>query len=98
MNKKIMLVAFVAFALILNTVSLGAYAFDHGKKGKYHFRIEDKLYRKAGLILKNKEELGLSDEQVKEIKALKTGSRTWQPMSPREPVPKSHHPRQRKGR
>lgn len=53
-------------------MALEADAEGHGKgKGCHHKGLEGKFARKAHMILKNKEELGLSDKQVAKIKDLK---------------------------
>ena len=44
---------------------------ERGGKGRCHFGEEGKFYGTAMLILRNKEELGLTDEQVDKIKVLK---------------------------
>ncbi len=47
------------------------YAYDCKKTKGYQKDFDGKVFHKAYFLLKNKEELGLSDEQVKEIKDLK---------------------------
>lgn len=72
MGKRLALITILTSVLILGVTALPAYAGDYGKKGGYHCASKkDKVYRKAGMMLKNRKELGLSDEQVKKIKALK---------------------------
>ena len=71
MSRKSALVAVLASVLIFGVAALPAYA-GHGKKAGYHCGSKkDKVYRKACMLLKNREELGLSDKQVDKIKALK---------------------------
>ena len=76
MKKKLAVVTLVIFALIFNLMVLEVYARECGKmKGHqmkgHSWNLEEKFSHKAGFILKNKEELGLSDKQVKKIKDLK---------------------------
>ncbi len=71
MNKKTLIVSLMAIALVLNVTAFEAWAFGEGKGKKCHKGLEKKFYFKAHMILKNKEELGLSDKQVKKIKDLK---------------------------
>lgn len=76
MRSRILITAFLVFSLVFGVVAFDACA-GHGKdkKGGYHCGGKDKLYRKAHFILKNKAELGLTDKQVKEIKALKIATK-----------------------
>ncbi len=72
MDRKFTLITILACVLILGATALPAYAEGYGKKGGYHCGSKkDKGYSKACMMLKNREELGLSDEQVDKIKALK---------------------------
>ena len=69
MNKKRVLAVFLVLTLVFSAVAIETYAGGmggHGKKG-----LEGKFSSKAHMILKNKEELGLTDEQVATIKDLK---------------------------
>ncbi len=71
MNKKTAIALILTVALILGVTAFEACAFS-GEKTKGHCKgFGEKFFSKAHLILKNKEELGLSDKQVKEIKDLK---------------------------
>jgi len=70
MNKKSIIAVALCTALALNLVAFDAFA-GHGKEKGHHFNLEDKFSKKAYFILKNKEELGLSDKQVEQIKGLK---------------------------
>ena len=63
MNKKTVIVSILALVLMLNVAGSGAKAFGGG--------FEEKFFCKAGMMLKNQEELGLSDEQAGKIKDLK---------------------------
>ncbi len=71
MNKKTAIALILTVALMLGVTAFEACAFS-GEKTKGHCKgFGEKFFSKAHLILKNKEELGLSDKQVKEIKDLK---------------------------
>jgi len=72
MKSRILIIAFLAFSLVFGVVAFNACA-EHGKskKGGYHCSGKDKLSGKAHFLLKKKTELGLTDEQVGKIKALK---------------------------
>lgn len=62
----------VVFALTFGVLTLGVYAYDYGKaKEGCYWNLEEKFSYKAHFILKNTEELGLSDKQVEKIKDLK---------------------------
>ncbi len=76
MKGGIPVIAFVAFSLVFGVVAFNACA-EHGKdkKGGYDRCGKDKTHDKAHFFLKNKEELGLTDEQVKEIKDLKIAAK-----------------------
>ncbi|NQT90729.1 MAG: Spy/CpxP family protein refolding chaperone [Candidatus Omnitrophica bacterium] len=70
MKGRAVAVAFLALVLSLSLM-VPAYA-DHGKDSKGQCKgMGDKISYKAGIMLKNKEELGLSDKQVAQIKDLK---------------------------
>lgn len=71
MRMKVMAVAFLASALILGVTAFEAYACEYCKMESRHQGLEEKFFCKAHLILSNQEELGLSDEQVDNIKELK---------------------------
>jgi len=70
MSKRFIVAVVLCMAMALNLAAFDAYA-GHGKEKGHHFSLEDKFSKKAHFILKNKEELGLSDEQVKQVKDLK---------------------------
>ena len=86
MKRKLAVITLVIFALIFNLMALEAYAREGGKmkdhqKMKGHqmrghgWDLEKKFSYKAGFILKNKEELGLSDKQAGKIKDLKINTK-----------------------
>ena len=75
MNKKVVAITFLICTLIFSLVASDAYAGHYGKAKDGHGGFESKIYRKAHFILKNKEELGLSDKQAKEIKDLKINTK-----------------------
>ena len=67
-KKFVVLAVLVCFGLLATHV----YAEKgHGKAKGDKWDLEKKFSHKAGWILKSQEDLGLSDEQVKKIKALK---------------------------
>ncbi len=68
MKKRIVIVSLLVIGLALSVASIGAYADGHGKD---EISLEDKFYCKAMVMLKNEEELGLSEKQVETIKKLK---------------------------
>lgn len=72
MNKKTVIVAlFLAVTLMLSVTAFEAWAFGEGKTKERYGEFEKKFFCKAHMILKNQDELGLSDKQVEEIKSLK---------------------------
>lgn len=71
MNKKTVISAVLAFALVFSLTMFNAYADDGGKKKGYHQGFEKKFFYKTRLILKNKDKLGLAGKQLKKIKSLK---------------------------
>ena len=71
MNKKIMVTMTVIFVLMFGVVTLEA----HAKTKGHGWNLEKKFSCKTHLILKNTEELGLSDKQVEEIKDLKIATK-----------------------
>lgn len=70
-RRLVIAVLFVCVALLATHV----YAEGHGKMKGGHGDFEGKFYKKAMLIVKNQEELGLSDEEVKKIKDLKVATK-----------------------
>ena len=71
MNKKTVIAALLALALALSITAFDDYAFGDGKTKRCHKGLEKKFFGKVYLILKNQDELDLSDKQVEEIKDLK---------------------------
>ena len=71
MNKKVVIASLLAVALMLNVTAFEAWAYGEGKGKKCYKGLEKKFFYKAHMILKNRDELGLSDKQVKKIKDLK---------------------------
>ena len=71
MNKKTVIVSLLAGALMLNVTAFEASAFSDKKKEGNYKGFEKKFFFKAHMILKNQDELGLSDRQAEKIKALK---------------------------
>ncbi|MEE8317654.1 MAG: Spy/CpxP family protein refolding chaperone [Candidatus Omnitrophota bacterium] len=72
MKTRFMVVASLVLVLVLGLAMPLSYAYDRGKSKKYKGEgLDGKIYHKAGFLLKNKKKLGLSDGQVKKIKAMK---------------------------
>ena len=77
MIKKTVLASFLVVTLMLSLTALDACAFGGEKAKGYHKShgghegLEEKFFRKAYRILKNQDELGLSDRQIEKIKDLK---------------------------
>jgi len=71
MNKKFMMIAFLTFTLILSAATFEAYAHDSGKAEGRHGKSKNKFFCKTHFVLKNEDELGLSDKQAEQIKNLK---------------------------
>jgi len=71
MNRKLMIIAFLTFTFILSAITFEAYAYDSGKAKRSHGKSKKKFFQKAHFVLKNEEELGLSDKQAEQIKNLK---------------------------
>lgn len=71
MSKKLRVlvcsILVLSFAFLVHT----AEAYDHGKKKGCKQGFEGKVCKKAYFLLKNEDELDLTDEQVKKIKDLK---------------------------
>jgi len=70
MKCKFVLIALMAFAIA--AMPILAYAGGHDKGGPDFSKM---LLSKMGLALKNKEELGLTDQQEKDIKKIKTDTK-----------------------
>jgi Spy/CpxP family protein refolding chaperone len=72
MQKRfVVMMVLVCFVLLAGY----GYAFEHGKGKGGHGGFEEQFCHKAMLIIKNQEELGLTDEQVKKIKDLKVSTK-----------------------
>jgi len=71
MSKKLGVI--VCSILVLSFIFLAytAEAYDHSKEKGCQKGFESKVYKKAYYLLKNEDELDLTDEQVKKIKDLK---------------------------
>ena len=72
MNRKLIIFPLIVLFLIFSCVPQMAKADGGKKKGGYHKGLDDKIFYKAKAMLKNQEELGLSDKQIDKIKELKT--------------------------
>jgi Spy/CpxP family protein refolding chaperone len=72
MNKKIFVLVFAVILAIALSLSTSYAMMGYKSQGKTaEWGIEGKFFKMAKRILTNRDELGLSDDQVKEIKALK---------------------------
>jgi len=79
MSRKFVTLVALVLVLAIGFLAPMAHAFDCGK-GKAGWQggskdCKEKIFLKAHKILKNKEELGLSDEQVQKIKDLKISAK-----------------------
>jgi len=71
MKNKIVIAAFLTVALMFSVMAVEALAYDGGKAKGQHEGLEGKFSGKAHMVLKNQDELDLTDKQIKEIKKLK---------------------------
>ena len=71
MNKKIAVFTFLAVFMMTSIMPCLAQAGDYKGKGGHHKDLEQKINYKAKFMLRNEDELGLSDKQIDEIKAMK---------------------------
>jgi len=74
-KTKFIAISLLFFALMLTSLAINVYAFDCGMKKECHMNLEDKFFEKLALIMSNREELSLSEEQVAQIKDLKISSK-----------------------
>lgn len=75
MDKRLMVAAMLVSAMMLGFPASDSYAEHNGKSKEGCGRFEDKFFYKAGCILKSKDELGLSDRQITQIKELKINTK-----------------------
>ena len=75
MGKRLIVFMLVVCFALLTTDLYAEHGMMQGKMKGSHGDFSDKVCKKAMMILKNQEELGLSDEQVKKIKGLKVSTR-----------------------
>ncbi|MGD2278547.1 MAG: hypothetical protein PVH45_00450 [Candidatus Omnitrophota bacterium] len=71
MNRKFLVFALAALFLAFSCVPQAVLAKGYEKRGEYRKGLDGKVFYKAKSMLKNQDELGLSDKQVKQIKDLK---------------------------
>ena len=71
--KKFTIVSLVAFFVI--TMPTLAYTDGDCKKMKHKDNLKKKVFKKAHIIMKNKDELKLSENQITEIKKLKVNAK-----------------------
>ena len=76
MSKKAVIVMTLVSFLALGVVTLEAYArHDDGKTKAHKMSFEDKFSMKIHSIFKNKDELGISDNQLEKLKDLKINTK-----------------------
>ncbi|MBU1925674.1 MAG: hypothetical protein KKB82_07125, partial [Candidatus Omnitrophica bacterium] len=76
MKKKMAISMFLVCLLMFGFAAANIYAFDGMNKGKMEkMDMEEKFFYKAHLILSGQEELGITDDQAKKIKELKTNTK-----------------------
>jgi len=73
-GRSLILLSVVA-VLIAGLAVSAAFAADHKKKDGHRKGMDEKLFYKAHMMLRNEIELGLSDEQVGMIKDLKLSTK-----------------------
>ena len=75
MVKKLVIFPLVVAFLMLS-LAPGLAQADGWKKGRgYDKGLDEKIYFKAGFLMMNQEELGLSEKQVDQIKAIKMATK-----------------------
>ena len=75
MKGILVVIMFLVSGLLVGGAPIRAHAFDLCETKDRHFDLEDKFFKKTGMMLSNKEELGLSDEQVNKVKELKMNTK-----------------------
>ena len=75
MNKKLIVFPLVMLFLVFSCVPQMALADGRGMKGGYRKSLDEKIYYKAKLMLKNEDELELSRQQVEKIKKIKVAAK-----------------------
>ncbi len=75
MKRKKLLAGVVCLISLLFLCSVTqVYAYKHGEKGRPYGKkadLSDKFFKKVHIIYKNQEELGVSDEQLTNLKTIK---------------------------
>ena len=71
--KKFTILSLVALFVI--TIPTVAYTDCDCKKMKHKDNLEEKVFKKAHMIMKNRDELKLSESQITEIKKLKVNAK-----------------------
>lgn len=75
MSRRFIGVGLLVPVFVFSMLSAEAYAGMHGKMKGHGDGLESKFSYKVGMILRNEEELGLSGEQVKQLKELKVATK-----------------------
>ena len=69
----------IVLVLVVSLALMASYAYaegeGYGKTKGHHWDFEEKVFHKAMLLIKNQEELGLTDEQIKKVKDLKIATK-----------------------
>ncbi|MFC1548813.1 Spy/CpxP family protein refolding chaperone [Candidatus Omnitrophota bacterium] len=71
MNRKLIVFPLLVVFLMFSVVPYIAQADGYKGKGGYHKGLDEKIFYKAKFMLKNEDELELSDKQVDKIKEIK---------------------------
>ena len=75
MSRRFVAAGLLVAVFVFGLMSVRAYAGMHGDKKDHGGGLESKFSCKAGMILRNKEELSLTDEQMKRLKELKVATK-----------------------
>ncbi|MGB2661750.1 MAG: hypothetical protein WBD04_05145 [Candidatus Omnitrophota bacterium] len=75
MNRKFVVFPLIVLFLIFSCVPQIAQADSDKTKGGYHKGLDEKVFYKAKIMLKNQDELELSDKQIDKIKGLKVAAK-----------------------
>jgi len=70
-KKKILIFGVLALMVTFGFVASKAYACNYKSGGSYKWSLKDKFFKKAHMVLRNKEDLQLSDKQAAQVKELK---------------------------
>ena len=72
MYRRLVILPLLVAVMMFSVMPYMAQADGSEKKGEYHHKgLDEKIFYKAKIMLKNEDELDLSEEQVADIKKLK---------------------------